>query len=107
MKHNQRQQCCIFAVDDFINYRNNNIDKFSQIFIHEILTNQRRFFAFVNKINLFNKTNFLLRHSMLQLIKNMKCINLFAINARKLYILSTHEENEMTRLNDNQFLHVN
>ena len=100
MRHNQYQQRCIFVVDDFINYRDNNIDKLLQIFVHEILTNQCRFLVFVNKIDSFNKTDFLLKHLILQLIKNTKCIDLSAINARKFYILSTHEENEIIHLND-------
>ena len=50
MHINYRQQRCIFDVDDFVRYRGNHINKLFQIFVHEILADQRRLFALMQKI---------------------------------------------------------
>ena len=50
MHINHRQQRCIFNVDDFVHYRENNINQLFQIFIHEVLIDQRRLFALIQKI---------------------------------------------------------
>ena len=107
MSDNHRQQRCTFDINDFVRYHRNQINKLFHIFVNEILSDQRRLFLLMQKIVVQKKIDSLLRHSLLKLSNERKIVDLFAVNAQKLYIIFIHVQNEQTRFDENDLLHVN
>lgn len=83
-----------FQVEDYIEYENEHIERLKDIFVHELLREERRIFVRLTRMLKLDETDAVLDLSTLRLKDIQVMIDLSAINSKKLYIVSVKRRSD-------------